>query len=198
MENHGGTCPICGEGHLNSKSGKNEVMYKDHKRALDIYYSECDVCGSEQATAQQVRNNKRVMLGFKKEVDGLLTGMQIKALRVRLGINQSQAATIFGGGPVAFSKYENDDVTQSEAMDKLLRVAGEVSAAFTYLACYAGINSVSSSIGSDEYVLNGDGITQESVASTVKRPRLQVISSTSPEQNNSSYVKSDVSLRYGT
>jgi HTH-type transcriptional regulator/antitoxin MqsA len=61
------------------------------------------------------------MVAFKKEVDGLLTGAQVRALRERLGINQSEAAKIFGGGLVAFSKYESDDVSQSEAMDKLLR-----------------------------------------------------------------------------
>jgi transcriptional regulator with XRE-family HTH domain len=44
------------------------------------------------------------------------------ALRKRYGLNQQQAARLFGGGPVAFSKYENDDVAHSEAMDKLLRL----------------------------------------------------------------------------
>ena len=33
-----------------------------------------------------------------------------------------QAARLLGGGPVAFSKYENDDVAQSESMDNLLRL----------------------------------------------------------------------------
>jgi HTH-type transcriptional regulator/antitoxin MqsA len=40
---------------------------------------------------------------------------------------------LFGGDPVAFSKYEADDVTQSDAMDKLLRVVSFVPAVFAYL-----------------------------------------------------------------
>ena len=74
----------------------------------------------------QARDNKRRMVAFKKSVDGLLTGAEVRALRERLGLKQSDAARVFGGGVVAFSKYENDDVTQSEAMDKLMRLADRV------------------------------------------------------------------------
>jgi HTH-type transcriptional regulator/antitoxin MqsA len=78
------------------------------------------------------------MQEFKKEVDGLLTGKEIKELRSRFRITQAQAAKIFGGGPVAFSKYEADDVSQSEPMDKLLRVALSVPGAFAWLSKEAG------------------------------------------------------------
>ena len=45
-------------------------------------------------------------------------------------LTQAQAAKLFGGGPVAFSKYENDDVAQSEAMDTLLRLVRRSPEAF--------------------------------------------------------------------
>lgn len=74
------------------------------------------------------------MIAFKKQVDGLLSGHQVHELRNQLGLNQSQAAAIFGGGPTAFSKYESDDVMQSEPMDKLLRVAKDIPDAYFHLA----------------------------------------------------------------
>lgn len=126
-------CLICGEGRLTEVKDKNPVVYKGHSTLLDCYYSVCDSCGSEQGSAEQTRINKRAMLAFKKEVDCLLKGTEIKSMRDRLHINQQQAAKIFGGGPVAFSKYENDDVVQSEAMDKLLRVADRCPEAFSFL-----------------------------------------------------------------
>lgn len=86
---------------------------------------------------------------IKKKVDGLLIGCEIKALRSPLGISQAQASVIFGGGPVAFFKYENDDVMQSEAMDKLLRVANDVPAAFKHLAQKAGVELAKPSPSSD-------------------------------------------------
>jgi len=89
---------------------------------VPLHYQLCDVCMSDSAGAEQMRANKRGMIAFRKQVDGLLSGTEILALRKRYGLNQQQAARLFGGGPVAFSKYENDDVAHSEAMDKLLRI----------------------------------------------------------------------------
>ena len=61
-------------------------------------------------------------MAFRKRVDELLTGAEITALRKQYKLTQGQAARRFGGGPVAFSKYENDDVAHSESMDNLLRL----------------------------------------------------------------------------
>ena len=138
-------CPICDEGPIHETSKERGSVYKGVENMIPMYFSVCDACGSEQVDAAQSRKNKQVMIAFKKEVDGLLTGEQIKALRTHCGITQSQAAKIFGGGPVAFSKYEADDVTQSEAMDKLLRVTKAVPSSFAWLAKRAGENEVSKS-----------------------------------------------------
>ena len=131
-------CQICGEGRLEELIDKNTVEYKKHTTELNSYYSVCDSCGCEQASATQMRQNKRAMLAFKKEVDGLLTGEEIRKIRMLLGITQNEAATIFGGGSVAFSKYENNDIIQSASMDKLLRVANEVPEVFHVLARKVG------------------------------------------------------------
>lgn len=138
-------CQICEEGHLTPCVDKNLVEYKGHTTELDSHYSICDACGCEQTNATQMRDNKRAMLAFKKEVDGLLTGDEIKKIRLLLGITQNEAATIFGGGTVAFSKYENNDVMQSVPMDRLLRVANEVPEAFSVLARKFGLNVTSDS-----------------------------------------------------
>lgn len=135
---HDRLCPICEAGPLVPQTAENEVTYKEHTRRLPLLMSVCQACGSEQASAQQARDNKRAMLAFRKEVDGLLTGAELRALRERLGISQAQAARLFGGGPVAFSKYENDDVSQSEAMDRLIRMAAELPEALRWLAHRAG------------------------------------------------------------
>lgn len=194
QNNQNNLCPLCEEGHLLQRIDQEEVEYKNHKGFTALYYSECDVCGSEQADAIQTRNNKRAMLAFKKAVDKLLTGAQIKALRLRLGISQAQAAAMFGGGPVAFSKYENDDVMQSEAMDKLLRLAADVPAASKYLAQKAGIELAKPSLATDritysQYASNDDVEKPQIEKPDAKRPQLRVIHSSQPEL--------EPSLRYG-
>jgi HTH-type transcriptional regulator/antitoxin MqsA len=164
-------CPICGEGHLQHLTSKNCVDYKGHSTELDMQYSVCDACGSEQADSVQLRANKRAMMAFRKRVDGLLTGVEVRALRERLGIKQAEAACIFGGGPVAFSKYESDDVAQSEAMDKLLRLAAAVPDAFAHLAHVAGVRLDET----DQWTTSGkmERIQQQ-------RPALHVISKSRP------------------
>ena len=131
-------CPICEEGYLEAYEELDSVEYRGVTRELPLKYSECNACGSETATAKQSRDNKRAMVAFKKEVDGFLTGEEIIALREKWGITQQVAANIFGGGPVAFSKYEKNDVTQSDSMNKLLKVADRFPMVMIWLAKEAG------------------------------------------------------------
>lgn len=123
-------CPICGEGHVTDHVDQVESEYKGHKTLLPLHYQLCDVCHSDLAGAKDSKLNKRAVLAFRKSVDGLLTGIEICALREKYKLTQSQAAKLFGGGPVAFSKYENDDVSQSESMDTLLRLVRRSETAF--------------------------------------------------------------------
>jgi HTH-type transcriptional regulator/antitoxin MqsA len=125
-------CPVCGAGQAVSRLAEVAHEYKGQKEILTFHMQECDACGSEFAGPAEARDNKRSVVAFQKRVDGMLSGTEIKALRKQYKINQSQAAALFGGGPVAFSKYENDEITQAESMDKLLRlVRGNESAFWT-------------------------------------------------------------------
>lgn len=134
-------CPICGEGHVTDHVAQMETEYKGQKGLVASHYQLCDACGSDFAGAAEMRANKRTMLAFRKKVDGLLSGAEILALRKRYGLTQPQAARLFGGGPVAFSKYENDDVAHSEAMDKLLRLVLRSEVAFWELVEQEGMTA---------------------------------------------------------
>ncbi|WP_286790788.1 MULTISPECIES: type II TA system antitoxin MqsA family protein [unclassified Pseudomonas] len=114
---------------------KSEIAYNAEKSwpTAVVTSGEC------YAGSLQLRDNKRALMAFKKQIDGLLSGSEIRALRENLRITQSEAARIFGGGPVAFAKYEADDVAQSESMDKLLRLALEVPDARRWLSEQAGL-----------------------------------------------------------
>jgi HTH-type transcriptional regulator/antitoxin MqsA len=132
-------CSICGEGRVTDHVDQVEAEYNGHKGNVPLHYQLCDACMSDSAGAVQMRANKRGMIAFRKQVDGLLSGAEILALRKRYGLNQQQAARLFGGGPVAFSKYENDDVAHSEAMDKLLRLVLRSEMAFKELVEQEGM-----------------------------------------------------------
>ena len=141
-------CPVCGEGRLTRRVQMTAIIYRGVTKQVEDHFSVCDACGLEQADAKALKQNKRAVIKAKKEVDGLLSGAEVLAIRKRLGINQEQASRIFGGGPTAFTKYENDDVSQSEAMDKLIRVADEFPAVFQKLCTHAGLPATAAVNGS--------------------------------------------------
>ena len=134
-------CPICGEGHLTDHVEQAEAEYNGHTGMVPLHYQLCDVCMSDSAGAVQMRANKRAMIAFRKQVDGLLSSAEIRDLRKRYGLTQPQAARLFGGGPVAFSKYEKDDVAHSVAMDKLLRLVSRSETAFWDLVDQEGMTA---------------------------------------------------------
>lgn len=168
------TCPICGEGHLSEQITKNTVTYKGKTAELDSFYVVCDVCGIEQADASHLRKNKRQMVAFRKSVDGLLSGSEVTTLRERLKLTKADAAKIFGGGPIAFSKYESDDVAQSEAMDKLLRLAQDIYA-FHALKEIAGLKEKSHVVFSCSWT-----VAEVSVKKPTPKKKIKVIPSKEP------------------
>lgn len=116
----GELCTACGEGRLSSHVEMEQFEYGGTQGQVPMHYSVCNHCGSELTGATEARVNKRAANAFKKEVDRLLSGAAICAFRKTFGLSQSLAAQLFGGGKIAFSRYENDDIVQSEAMDSLL------------------------------------------------------------------------------
>lgn len=130
---HDSLCPLCGEGMLHEKISHLSTSYSGVTQNVKIHSSVCNECCVETTTSAQSLKNKRSMTAFYKTVDKLLSGEEIKKIRLRLGLTQAQAAKIFGGGTNAFAKYESNDVTQSFAMDKLLRIADRFPQAFEFI-----------------------------------------------------------------
>lgn len=133
-------CPVCGEGHLTEKVIQIPRTHNGKKGIVPLHISLCSECGSETATENQVLLNKRLMNKFRKECDGLATGREVKEIRKFYDITQKQASKIFGGGLSAFSKYENDDICQSDSMDVLLKVCSALPEAFLYAASLAKVD----------------------------------------------------------
>jgi HTH-type transcriptional regulator/antitoxin MqsA len=118
-------CPVCEVGALapqqvlHAANIRNAVVEVPQRRHV------CEHCGTIQATDDDLRFNARAMRKAAKERRNMLSGEAVREVRERLRLTQEQAAALFGGGPVAFSKYENDDVAQSESMDRLIWLASE-------------------------------------------------------------------------
>lgn len=134
-------CAACGSDKLIAHKENSPVTYKGKQGSIVTLYSSCENCGSETVTDEQSKLNQRLFMEFKKVSEGFLTGAQMRQLRERLCITQSEASLIFGGGPNAFTKYENDDVMQSSSMDKLVRISVDFPDVFEKLKEQSGVSS---------------------------------------------------------
>ncbi|WP_084416589.1 type II toxin-antitoxin system MqsA family antitoxin [Massilia alkalitolerans] len=132
-------CPVCEEGHLTLEVKKLqqefgtsivEVMHRSHW---------CDACGLDIATTEDLKLNARAMRAAERFAQGKLTGAEIAAIRKQLRITQEAAGKLFGGGPVAFCKYENDETPPSDAMENLLWASRELPGVAAKLALRHGV-----------------------------------------------------------
>jgi HTH-type transcriptional regulator/antitoxin MqsA len=134
-------CPLCGDGQVTSHRDEVEQNYGGHRGMVPLYFRNCSHCGSDFSGPEESQLNKRAMMAFRKRVDGVLSGARVVAVREKYKLTQAQAARLLGGGPVAFSKYENDDVAQSGAMDTLLRLIDANESAFWTLVDQKGMRA---------------------------------------------------------
>src|SRR6056297_3139624 len=141
MKKHSEACPDCETGELHLERYNEEFEY--HGQTLTVEGLECltcDHCGAEIIRPEEIRHGDKLFADARRRADGLLTGTEIVRIRKNLGLTQRQAAELFGGGANAFSKYERGDVTQSAAMDRLMRMVARFPSLLGSLAQDAGVD----------------------------------------------------------
>lgn len=116
-------CPVCGIGVLKKKTGAEKFEYKGETLSIPNYITHaCGECGEAIVDNVTLKESGKKLKDFQRKVDGLLTGEQIKAIRLKLELTQEQMADIVGGGLKSLARYESGQVCQSKGMDNLLRI----------------------------------------------------------------------------
>ena len=134
-------CPFCESTDWLARSRGEEYNYKGQRFVLDdVVYSECTGCGFEVVLPKQAKNNECRVRDEHRKIDGLLTGSEIRAIRKSLELTQARAAVLLGGGVNAFSRYERGEITQTSAMDSLLRVLHAIPAALEIVSARRAIS----------------------------------------------------------
>lgn len=164
MKNLDLICPVCEEGQLHETTFSDDFKHGDstiHVEDLECF--ECENCGADPVFKDQIRRNHLRVADAKRISDGLLVGEEIKAIRADLGLSQSDAALLFGGGANAFSKYERGDVIQSKSMDKLLQLASKYPLIVLELNELAGIQPARDKEYTNRYVKKQEIVLQQTV-----------------------------------
>jgi len=172
-------CSSCEQGNLVPSVFADDFRHNDssvHVEELECYV--CDRCGADPVYSDQIRRNQLRIADAKRRADGLLTGGEIRSIRDYLGITQQEAATLFGGGANAFSKYERGDVLQSVAMDRLLKAAAFFPDLIEFLRLEAGMaSSRTGRISAHQYqAFSSTSVRETSVRTLADRQKFVVVS----------------------
>lgn len=117
-------CPSCGEANLVRGKRGIPYTYKGETTTIEAVRGQfCAACGESVLGAEEAARVSGQMLEFSKEVNGRIFDPEfIARVRKKLALDQREAAEIFGGGPNAFSRYENGKTKPPRALVQLFKV----------------------------------------------------------------------------
>lgn len=117
-------CPVCGEGELVRDTRDLPYVYKGQSTTIpDVTGDFCPTCGEAILDAVEGKRYSAALREFAQEVNASAVDPQfIVSVRKKLDLDQREAASLFGGGVNAFSRYESGKARPSLALIKLLKI----------------------------------------------------------------------------
>ena len=117
-------CPACAAAELLQDTRDIAYAYKGETTMIpEVTGDFCPACNESVLDANTSRRTMTMMLEFNKQVNAATIDPEfIVMVRKKLGLDQREAAEVFGGGVNAFSRYENGKTKPPLALVKLLKV----------------------------------------------------------------------------
>ena len=127
-------CPICGALALAPKTG--EFRFEPPANIpggtiiiADSNWEECEVCKEVILPPELIES-----LDEQRYIRlGLLSPTEIKAIRVKAGLSQSEISKLLGIGEKTYTRWETGKSLQNKSSDNLIRLFGEDSSFFEEL-----------------------------------------------------------------
>ena len=117
-------CPSCGGATLARGTRAMPYTYKGKSTLIPKVTGDfCPACGAVVLDEKKSAHVSAAMLEFNRGVNAALVDPAfIASVRKKLGLDQRDAAKLFGGGVNAFSRYETGKAQPPLALVKLLKV----------------------------------------------------------------------------
>jgi HTH-type transcriptional regulator/antitoxin MqsA len=168
-------CKICKSEKILHLEEIETISFKGNSLEISMEYSICQNCEREFVSKQQIMNNDARIRDAKKHFDGLMTSTEILDARTTLGLTQEQASLVFGGGKNAFSKYERAEVSQSAAMDRLIKICLKHPNVFKELLKSAKVKISDGQIAYEDNILHYSKIKAANQDSYKQKKTIQVM-----------------------
>ena len=117
-------CPVCGAAELMQDTRDLPYTYKGEATIIPAVTGEfCPACHEVLLNREQGDRYSELLGTFQRQVNAAFVDPHyITRVRRKLGLDQRQAAELFGGGVNAFSRYENGKTKPPLALVKLLKL----------------------------------------------------------------------------
>ncbi len=114
-------CPCCMEEHeVKTVLIKEQATFKKVKVTYDAVYYYCDMAEELYMDEQQIKENDVRLKDAYRKAEGLLTSVEIRNIRAKYGISQSDLCLLLGWGAKTITRYESHQV-QDKAHDTILK-----------------------------------------------------------------------------
>lgn len=138
----GSLCPVCEKGKLKEIKKDLTFKYKNKKKKFqNETIFECDLCSHEILSQKVNRTIEKELTDFRRGIDGLLLGDQLKSIRKGLNLNKRQMAALLSVNEKTVGRYENGKLTQSKQIDNLYRIFQNIPSAANTLRPDISISS---------------------------------------------------------
>jgi len=115
------TCPVSGA-KMYRDVRPMTLTYKDAHIVFEMPGWYCDQSDESIHTGEDMKVSDRALTRLKARSEGLLEAEEIRRIRKKLSLTQTEAGELIGGGPRAFQKYETGDLLPSRAISSALRL----------------------------------------------------------------------------
>lgn len=117
-------CPSCGAAHLVHDTLDVPYTYKGETTSIPAVTGDhCPACGEVVLDREQGDRYGDLIGQFRRQVNAAAVDPAfIASVRKRLNLDQREAASLFGGGVNAFSRYENGRTKPPLALIQLLKL----------------------------------------------------------------------------
>lgn len=116
-------CVTCGSKEIAETSIDRTVNVGRYEvQILDDRVMKCSSCGEEFQTGPQAKEFDRKLVAARRKVEGVLSGDEIRRIRLSLGLSQVEFESALGIGAKTVVRWESNLTIQSKAIDDVIRL----------------------------------------------------------------------------
>lgn len=116
-------CHACGQPAMVEETApRDHTVGKRTVRVDEDRHLLCRACGAIRYEGPHLAEAQHRIAAAIRREDGLLTPDELRAVRLKYGLTQTDMEQLLGTGPKTWTRWERGKVVQSAAADRLIRV----------------------------------------------------------------------------